>query len=72
MGYMSLETRRTYMSFEEGDKVIFRDDYHEKDGEEGEIVQVSETMFGDESYTVEVEGETIGGLGEDQLEAVEE
>ncbi|MDZ7689059.1 MAG: DUF1918 domain-containing protein [Halobacteriales archaeon] len=60
------------MSFEEGDKVIFRDEHHEKNGEEGEIVQVSETMFGDESYTVEVEGETIGGLGEDQLEAVEE
>jgi len=60
------------MSFEEGDKVIFRDEHHEKDGEEGEITQVSETMFGDESYTVEVEGETIGGLGKGQLEAVDE
>jgi len=69
---MRLDTRRTYMGFEEGDKVIFRDDKQKKDGEEGEIVQVSETMFGDESYTVEVEGETIGGLGEDQLEAVDE
>jgi hypothetical protein len=60
------------MSFEEGDKVIFKDEYHEKGGEQGEVVQISETMFGDESYTVEVEGETIGGLGEDQLEAVED
>lgn len=60
------------MSYEEGDKIIFRDEHHEKDGEEGEIVQVSETMFGDESYTIKVEGETIGGLGEDQLEAVDE
>ena len=59
------------MGFEEGDKVIFRDEYHEKDGEEGEVVQISETMFGDETYTVEVEDETIGGLGEDQLEAAE-
>ncbi len=69
---MRLDQRPQYMSFEEGDKVIFKDEYHEKDGEEGEIVQVSETMFGDESYTVDVEGETIGGLGEDQLEGVEE
>jgi hypothetical protein len=59
------------MGFEEGDKVIFRDEYHEKDGEEGEVVQVSETMFGDETYTVEVDDETIGGLGEDQLEAAD-
>lgn len=69
---MPFDIRPPYMGFEEGDKVIFKDEYHEKDGEEGEIIQVSETMFGDESYTVEVEGETIGGLGEDQLEAVDE
>lgn len=72
MSYMPFDASRAYMSFEEGDKVIFKDEYHEKDGEEGEIIQVSETMFGDESYTVDVEGETIGGLGEDQLEAVDE
>lgn len=60
------------MTFEEGDKVIFKDEYHEKDGQEGKVTQISETMFGDQSYTIEVEGETIGGLGEDQLEAVEE
>jgi len=59
------------MGFEEGDKVIFKDEHHEKDGEEGEVVEISETMFGDESYTIEVEGETIGGLGEGQLEAAE-
>ncbi|MGK2230096.1 MAG: hypothetical protein ACI9QA_000246 [Methanobacteriota archaeon] len=68
---MRLDARRVYMSFEEDDKVIFRDEYHEKDGEEGKVVQVSETMFGDETYTVEVDDETIGGLGEDQLEAVD-
>jgi hypothetical protein len=68
---MPLGARRVHMGFEEGDKVIFRDEYHEKDGEEGEVVQVSETMFGDETYTVEVDDETIGGLGEDQLEAAD-
>lgn len=71
MSYMRLDARRLHMGFEEGDKVIFRDEYHEKDGEQGEIVQVSETMFGDVTYTVEVDDETIGGLGEDQLEAAE-
>lgn len=69
---MPLGAPRLRMSYEEGDTVIFRDEYHEKDGKQGEVVQVSETMFGDETYTVEVEDETIGGLGEDQLEAVED
>lgn len=57
------------MTFEKGDKVILKDKYHEKDGEEGEVVEISETMFGDESYTIEIDGERIAGLGEEQLES---
>ncbi|MDY6778985.1 MAG: DUF1918 domain-containing protein [Halobacteria archaeon] len=56
------------MGFEKGDKVVLKDKHHDKDGEEGEVVEISETMFGDENYTIEVEGERIAGLGESQLE----
>ncbi|MFP4631986.1 MAG: DUF1918 domain-containing protein [Halobacteriales archaeon] len=56
------------MAYEKGDSVVLRDKHHEKDGVEGEVVEVSETMFGDHTYTVEVEGERVAGLGESQLE----
>ncbi|MDY7083341.1 MAG: DUF1918 domain-containing protein [Halobacteria archaeon] len=59
------------MAFEKGDKVILNDKHHEKDGEEGEVVEISETMFGDQTYTVSVDGERIAGLGEGQLEEAE-
>ncbi|MDY6774649.1 DUF1918 domain-containing protein [Halorutilales archaeon Cl-col2-1] len=59
------------MSFEKGDSIILKDEYHDKNGEEGEVVQVSETMFGGNTYTVEVDDERIAGLGEDQLEAAD-
>lgn len=59
------------MAFEEGDKVILRDKHHEKDGMEGEVVELSETMFGDQNYIIEIEGERIAGLGEEQLEKAE-
>lgn len=65
---MAFPVELRYMSFEKGDAVILRDDYHDKDGEEGEVVEVSETMFGDESYTIEVDGERVAGLGEGQLD----
>lgn len=60
------------MSYEEDDRVILKDKHHERDGEEGRVVQISETMFGDQSYSIEIEGERIAGLGPDQLEKVEE
>lgn len=59
------------MGYEKGDRVILRDEYHDKDGEEGEIVEVSETMFGDESYTIEVHDTRVAGLGESQLDDAE-
>ncbi len=60
------------MSFEEGDKVILRDKHHEKNGMEGEVVDTSETMFGDKNYIVEIDGEKIAGLGESQIEKPED
>lgn len=56
------------MAYEKGDSVVLRDKHHDKDGMEGEVVEVSETMFGDQTYTITVEDERIAGLGEDQLE----
>ncbi len=56
------------MGFDKGDTVTLRDKHHEKNGEKGEIVEISETMFGDETYTIEIDGERIAGLGESQLE----
>lgn len=47
---------------------MLRDKHHDKDGEEGEVVEISETMFGDQTYTITVDDERIAGLGEDQLE----
>lgn len=66
--YKRAAPRSILMSFEEGDAVVLRDEHHEKDGEEGEVVTVSETMFGDQNYTIEVDDERIAGLGEDQLD----
>lgn len=56
------------MAYEKGDKVVLKDKHHDKDGMEGEVVETSETMFGDYTYTVSIDGERIAGLGEDQLE----
>ena len=59
------------MSFEEDDRVILHDEHSEYDGEEGTITQVMETMFGEETYTVNFEDGQEAGLSDDQLEAAE-
>lgn len=59
------------MSFEEDDRVILHDEHSEYDGEEGDITQVMENMFGDSTYTVSFEEGQETGVPEDSLEAVE-
>jgi len=59
------------MSFEEGDRVVLHDTHSEFDGEEGEITQKVETMFGDANFTVAFEGGQEQGVPEDALEVVE-
>lgn len=60
------------MSFEKGDVVVLNDEHSEFDGEEGEITQVMETMFGDPNYTIVFEEGQEAGIPEDQLDLVEE
>ncbi|MFW5911806.1 MAG: DUF1918 domain-containing protein [Halolamina sp.] len=60
------------MSFEKGDVVLLHDEHSEFDGEEGEIAQVMETMFGDPNYTIVFEDGQEAGIPEGQLELVEE
>ena len=57
------------MSYEDGDRVVLRDEHSEHDGSVGTISQVMETMFGDETYTVQFEDGQETGLSADQLEA---
>jgi hypothetical protein len=59
------------MSFEKGDDVVLHDEHSEYDGETGEITRVSETMFGDENYTISFEDGQEAGIPEDNLEAAE-
>jgi hypothetical protein len=60
------------MSFEKGDTVVLHDEHSEFDGEEGEVTQVMETMFGDPNYTIVFEEGQEAGIPEDQLDLVEE
>ena len=60
------------MGFEKGDRVVFHDKHSEYDGETGEVTQVSETMFGDNTYIVQFEEGQEAGIPEDALEAAEE
>lgn len=60
------------MSFEKGDVVVLHDEHSEFDGEEGEITQVMETMFGAPNYTIVFEEGQEAGIPEDQLELVAE
>jgi hypothetical protein len=60
------------MSFEEDDTVVLHDEHSEYDGETGTVTQVMETMFGDETYTVNFEDGQESGVPEDSLEATEE
>jgi hypothetical protein len=60
------------MSFEEDDTVILNDEHSEYDGQEGQVTQVMDTMFGDSTYTVSFEEGQETGIPEDSLEAVED
>ena len=61
------------MGFEKGDSVVLHDKHSNYDGEVGEITRISETMFGDENYTVSFDaGGTEQGVPADSLEPVEE
>ena len=60
------------MAFEKGDSVVLHDKHSDYDGEVGEITQVSETMFGDENYTISFEDGKEHGVPEDSLEAADE
>ncbi len=60
------------MSFEKGDTVVLNDKHSDYDGEVGEITQVSETMFGDENYSVSFGEGKEHGVPADSLEAAEE
>ncbi|WP_135830382.1 DUF1918 domain-containing protein [Halorussus halobius] len=60
------------MSFEEDDRVTLHDEHSEYDGEEGQVTQVMETMFGDSTYTVSFEDGQETGIPEDSLEAAGE
>ena len=57
------------MGFEKGDRVVFHDKHSEYDGETGEVTQVSETMFGDNTYIVQFEEGQEAGIPEDSLDA---
>ena len=59
------------MSFEKGDRVVLHDEHSDYDGETGTVEQVSETMFGDETYVVSFEEGQEAGLPEDNLESAD-
>lgn len=60
------------MSFEKGDTVVLHDEHSEFDGQVGEVTQVSETMFGDDTYIVEFEEGQEAGIAEESLEPAED
>ena len=60
------------MAFEKGDKVLFHDKHSEYDGETGEVTQISETMFGDNTYIVEFDEGQEAGIAEESLEEAAE
>ncbi|PSQ44793.1 DUF1918 domain-containing protein [Halobacteriales archaeon SW_6_65_15] len=59
------------MAFEKEDRVVLHDEHSDYDGEEGEVTQVMDTMFGDSPYTVSFEDGQETGVPEDSLEAGE-
>ena len=59
------------MSFEKDDEAVLHDKHSEYDGETGTITQVTETMFGDATYTISFEDGQETGIAEDQLDAVD-
>jgi hypothetical protein len=56
------------MGFDDGDRVVLYDEHSEHDGAVGTVSQVMETMFGDQTYTVQFEDGQETGLAADQLE----
>lgn len=60
------------MSYEDGDRVVLNDEHSDHDGAVGTVSQVMETMFGDETYTVQFEDGQETGLSADQLEPAPE
>lgn len=60
------------MSFEKGDAVVLNDKHSDYDGDVGEVTQVSETMFGDETYSVSFEEGKEHGVPADSLEAADD
>jgi len=60
------------MALEKGATVILHDEHSEYDGETGEITRVSETMFGDENYTVSFEDGKEPSVPENSLELVDD
>lgn len=67
-----MPVKSTHMAFEKGDRVVFSDKHSEYDGETGEVTQVSETMFGDNTYIVDFEEGQEAGIAEESLEAADE
>jgi len=59
------------MSYEDGDRVVLHDKHSEHDGEVGTVTQVMETMFGDNTYTVNFEDGQESGVPADALEAAD-
>jgi hypothetical protein len=60
------------MSYEDGDRVVLHDKHSEHDGEVGTVTQVMETMFGDNTYTVNFEDGQESGVPADALEAADD
>ena len=60
------------MGFEKGDAVVLRDEHSDHDGEIGEVSQVSETMFGDNTYIVQFDEGQEAGIPAEALDAAEE
>jgi len=60
------------MSFEKDDRVVLHDEHSEYDGQTGTVEQVSETMFGDETYVISFEDGQEAGIAEDALSPADE
>ena len=60
------------MGFEKGDAVVLRDEHSAHDGEVGEVSQVSETMFGDNTYIVQFDEGQEAGIPAEALDIAEE
>jgi hypothetical protein len=68
----SVSAKSEDMAFEKGDRVVFHDKHSDYDGETGEVTQVSETMFGDNTYIVDFEEGQEAGIAEESLEPAED